>query len=181
MVNKEFSLEIGVGINPMISHLRQDLLPRRGILLLNDIEIRELKELEELYRNLKIGVPFQADAHRLPFPDSSLSLILAKDLIGFPGHFSIRSPNLLSPSNIDLRKLSLECYRVLRKNGKLVIVEVSTPPELEGVINIFKKSGLELVEKNQGKENTFNVFDFGFGVKVNTYYDSYSLVFNKTA
>lgn len=169
-MNKDRGLELGPGVTPMLRELREDLFCRNAEVFFVDNDSCSVEVLKRWHLPV-----VKADVYSLPFADNSFPLIFAKDLLGYSGKFL---ENGFSFFPFDFIKVAREWHRILAPRGKLVLVEISTPPQQEEIIRCFSDNDFCLKENNVGPDRVYDVFNFRGKIK-SIYRDSYSLVFEK--
>lgn len=167
-MSKEIVIDAGSGFNPMVRELRENIIGS-GILVCVDSDLGSAQ-----FAGRMNCLPLCAYAQKLPFRGNSVSLILAKDFVGYPGRID-RWQGLVK-ANFSIYDLMKEWKRVIKRGGRLVIVETATPPDVGFVKDVFVKGGFRLEEENYG-ELAYRVFKWGERVKAPE--DAYSLVFRK--
>ena len=137
----------------------------------------------EVARQVIIG-----DVRALPFPESSVNLVFFSNVFGDPrfGRFVGKDNSIKNCSfDKDFRTVAEEINRVLKKGGKVVILETYTPEtsEYDSLIRFFKAVGFKLVE-NYGGDDVKKIFQSGSIAQIAMEDNSlntkkYALVFEK--
>lgn len=131
---KTLALEIGPSVSPQLSLLRDDL---RGE---NQVYIeRSPRFLKELKKNVNPNTVMRGDAQKLMLQNESVDIIFASALFGQASRPDVNVG--------DFQQIAAEWARVIKKGGKVVILETSTPANKENIINIFSNVGIKLKEE----------------------------------
>jgi SAM-dependent methyltransferase len=172
---QDISLEVGPRTLPLMDHLRKDLLSSGRMVYLEKRRTwtKDLKGLVE-------GVVIHGDGSRLPFEDGSVGTIFAKDLFGAHGQLAYLPQEGLYIEMVS-EAIAPEWFRVLRRKGKVVIVEVATPVERGKLEQDFGNSGFTKKHEYLGKD-TYKVLDGWESMTLSTSAlpeEAYSVVFEK--
>ena len=114
---------------------------------------------------------------KLPFKDNSISVIFAKDLFGADGFLATQPDGTYDMEDVGTG-FADEWFRVCKKGGKVVIMEVSTPPDMDLLKKEFLNVGFEVDEVLKGQE-AWNVLRYKTDFEGLSGSDDFSLVFKK--
>lgn len=126
-------IDVGCGTGKQIS-----LLPKNMDITGVDISEHMLKVAKKQAPNKCI----QADAIELPFDDNKFDLAISQ--------FALHEKDFET-----IKKESTEILRILKPNGKFLIVDFDYPKKGQFLSQIFKKA-IHLIEKNAGDEHYIN-------------------------
>src|SRR5581483_8693252 len=142
------ALEIGARNLPLIQELKD--LPPNSKILFADKEDSWLGSLaggmEWIDNKTQI---LQGDATKLPLPSNSVELVFLKDVFGHEGSREVKSgigftDRLVETGGAD--KIARELFRVIRKGGKVIVMETNTPYDSEKLKAAFSESGFSNVK-----------------------------------
>ncbi|QQG47431.1 MAG: methyltransferase domain-containing protein [Candidatus Woesebacteria bacterium] len=160
--DKDFTLEVGVGMTSFAEYLRPDLVTEDVVRL--DKDSTSFPGV-----SIKKGTDLVANAQRLPLAAESVGSIFCKDFFGshYPPNDKYKLSLNFSSGNIgDLSEIAKEWFRVCRRDGKVIILETNTPYGYRGfsedidLKNVFESSGFSLKEEyhGRGREGVNKIF-----------------------
>ena len=169
-MKKELAVEIGPRFTPKIRLLREDLRPQGSVML---VEKRKLW-IDQIARD-DYAWRVQGSSQRLPLTNDSVDLIFASDFFGADGGIALIGKD----HNYDYETMgsghAYEWKRVCSPKGRVIIIEMSSPPPINYITNKFTGIGFELEEENVGVDGN-RIYGYGF---LNFMPEGYSLVFRK--
>lgn len=173
----EIGLEIGSRNVPFINLVKKDLLPKNRKFIFIDKRHYWLVNLHSMSGGRKEGVT--SFGQKLPFKENSVSMIFAKDLFGAHGYLASEPGGTYTIEDIG-EGFASEWFRVCKYGGKVIIMEISTPPDKENLKDDFIKQGFLLKEELEGGE-ALRILKRGEDLidKVPISEDSFSLIFEK--
>ncbi|RJR28472.1 hypothetical protein C4564_05215 [Candidatus Microgenomates bacterium] len=152
-------VEIGVMDKPVIRELRHDLVDKDGPAVY--IDKRPWPGYMEGNPNYDAGrdLIIQADAQDIPLPESSSTIIVAKDMFGAEGKLTTEIVPGAGATNVnehvgDRGLIAQEFFRVAAPGGKIVVLETLTPSESirNSVENAMDLAGFKLAEEYKGRQ-----------------------------
>jgi len=171
----EIGLEIGSRDTSFFDLVRKDLLPKGGRFVFIDKRYRWLTNLRNLSDGRKEGVT--SLGQKLPFKKDSIPVIFVKDLFGAHGYSALESSGAYTIEDIG-GGFAQEWFRVCRHGGKVIIMEISIPPDEKNLKNEFLNQGFILREELKGEE-ALNILEEGKSLKIPLSKNSFSLIFEK--
>lgn len=171
----------------MIASLREDL--RGDKFLYIDRDGNWMTKLREEAEEKGKSQIIQGDASSLMVAPNSINTLFAKDVLGQQNQLDIDAKHKLTGNIVDVGSitgLAKEWSRVVKQDGKVIILETGTPPAKDSLVNAFRSEGFEVVE-NYGKDGLGKIFGtediedeaLGKAVSRTAVENAYALVFKK--
>ncbi len=148
------NLELGPSLSSWFMRLDHELTKGRKPVLLE----RNAKALSIISES--DGKRIQADMSNIPLPSNSTEFVFVKDVFGSNRETPSRLASATTGPVGDFEKIASEIYRVCEPNGKVLILEDTTPKfaPKEEIEKIFEKAGFKKEKEYNGAYETSNLF-----------------------
>lgn len=157
--------EIGPSISPIAHILREDLVPKDAVIAFIEPSKSVLDGLSFSIKADEIkSVIIQAELPNLPYGNNSQDIIVVSNVFGSPGAIAREVEFNDDPFGYigELQKTTHpwmeEIKRVVKPNGKIIILETSTPLPIDAMENLCKNEDLQIIEKHE-RDETSKIFD----------------------
>lgn len=137
----DISIEIGPREYPIYPHLRSDLKGK------NPLYIERWSEAVKYLNKDQPGVAVHANALNLPIKGKVAESVIIANVFGQNGIPDVYAgDSLMDKPEIDYQAITKEICRVLPVDGKVIVLETSTPPDKKELIDVFEQNGLKVDE-----------------------------------